>query len=250
MKMAKASELDLSNAMEVCRSIESMTGNFSQSVPEGCHRPADGDYFEELDLENHGQCKRILRHLMRFDRGLSRVVYGCAVMLDPANKFVDPAADTIERVTPMAKPLVWVRQDDGSLVAGEYYYRNGEAYWRDEMVFADQAPPGYLYNVAAAKTECEAHHQARFLEQMAVHCRVGSLERIEETPHRAPMAKPLLWIGDRDIENEYLVRSQDRTGANWHAFVKGVFIGVGATRDEAKAMCEANSQARFLEQMA
>ena len=65
-----------------------------------------------------------------------------------------------------------------------------------------------------------------------------------------PTARPLLWIGDRDIENEYLVRSQDRTGANWHAFVKGVFIGVGATRDEAKAMCEANSQARFLEQMA
>ena len=77
------------------------------------------------------------------------------------------AALSRELFPTMAKALVWTRKDDGSLVAGDYVYKNGEAYWRDEGVFFDEAPEGYLYDVAAAKAACEAHHQAKLKEMLA-----------------------------------------------------------------------------------
>jgi hypothetical protein len=150
MKMAKASELDLSNAMEICQSLESMTHNFYPSVPSGCAKLAEGEESEELDLDNLKQCQRILRHLIRHEIGLARVVYGCAVMLDPSNE------------PPMAKALVWVGNHAGIYTVQEHC---GLFHPRLQSNWQDIAPR--CITMDAAKAACEAHHQVRWLEQMA-----------------------------------------------------------------------------------
>lgn len=172
LKMAKASEADLENAMALSLALELMTGNFSNSVPVGCHRPTGDNEFEELDLDNHEQCQRILRHLMRLERGLARVVYGCAVMLDPVNHFVDQSEDTIEYATPKAKPLVWVDCKAHPYTVSPYL-RSGEKVWRALHWQFDESLEKWLMTFfpeafaseADAKAWCEAHHQAAHREQ-------------------------------------------------------------------------------------
>ena len=98
MKMAKASEADLNMAMELTNALDVLGQRFCPSMPEAIEQLAEDDEREQFDRHNDDQCGRALRHLLQLaDRAsLSRVVFGCAVMLDPANKCVDPAADTIE----------------------------------------------------------------------------------------------------------------------------------------------------------
>ncbi len=97
MKMAKASEADLEMAMELCGAFDSLACRWGATVPAKAAVYDEGED-EPLDLDNHKQCKRVLRYLIQLvDRAsLPRVVFGCAVMLDPQNKCVDPSADTIE----------------------------------------------------------------------------------------------------------------------------------------------------------
>lgn len=98
MKMAKASDADLKVAMDLCQALESLGGRWGPVMPEAIARSEDGDESEEFDVENHQQCQRVIEHLVELAgrASLFRVVYGCAVMLDPDNKLVDSVADTIE----------------------------------------------------------------------------------------------------------------------------------------------------------
>lgn len=98
MKMAKASDADLSMAMDLSSAIEALTQRFYPTMPQAVAKVADEDDYERFDRDDHEQCARALGHLLELaeSASLMRVVYGCAVMLDPANKCVDPDADTIE----------------------------------------------------------------------------------------------------------------------------------------------------------
>lgn len=98
MKMAKASEADLEMAMELCGALDSLTHRWCPTVPEKCEKLSRDEESEPLDLDDAEQCERVLRYLLLLaDRAsLMRVVWGCAVMLDPSNKCVDPEADVIE----------------------------------------------------------------------------------------------------------------------------------------------------------
>ena len=95
MKIAKASEADLGMAMDLLSMLDALGHRHCPSMPAVIARN-DGD--EEFDRDDDDQCGRALRALLEVaDRGsLFRVVFGAATMLDPRNKLVDPAADTIE----------------------------------------------------------------------------------------------------------------------------------------------------------
>jgi hypothetical protein len=95
MKMAKASEADLNMAMDLTGMLDALGQRFCPSMPK-CIARNDGD--EDFDIDDAEQCQRALRALLETaNRGcLMRVVFGAAVMLDPRNKLVDPAAETIE----------------------------------------------------------------------------------------------------------------------------------------------------------
>ena len=98
MKMAKASEADLNMAMDLSNALENLAGRWSAVMPEAVERLRDGDESEYFDIDNPEQCQRALRHILGLvgNSSLMRVVFGCAVMLDPANGLVDPNAHTIE----------------------------------------------------------------------------------------------------------------------------------------------------------
>jgi hypothetical protein len=95
VKMAKASEADQNMAMDLTGMLDALGHRFCPSMPQIIARN-DGD--EPFDIDDAEQCQRALRALLETaEQGsLMRVTFGCAVMLDPRNKLVDPASATIE----------------------------------------------------------------------------------------------------------------------------------------------------------
>lgn len=98
MKMAKASDADLSMAMDLSSAFEALTQRFYPTMPQAVAKVVDEDDSEHFNRDDQEQCTRALGHLLELaeSASLMRVVYGCAVMLDPRNRCVDPDADTIE----------------------------------------------------------------------------------------------------------------------------------------------------------
>lgn len=110
--MAKASKADLDMAMELCVALDVLTQRWGATVPEQIARPGGADEVEYFDLDDSEQCRRVLGYLLDLaDRAsLMRVVGGCAVMLDPANRCVDPDEDTIEH-HPDLERYEWLRRN-------------------------------------------------------------------------------------------------------------------------------------------
>jgi hypothetical protein len=99
MKMAKASEADLRMAMDLCSALDLLGQRFIPCMPEAIEQLGPDDEREPFDSDDDAQCGRAMRHLLEIaERGsLMRVVWGMAVLLDPANRMVDSDADTLER---------------------------------------------------------------------------------------------------------------------------------------------------------
>lgn len=102
MKMAKANQADLDMAVDLANAFESLTCRWNAALPAGMQKPPDREDqdagIEAFDSDDDKQCGRVLRHLLDIvNRGsLFRVVWGMLVLLDPANRCVDPNADSIE----------------------------------------------------------------------------------------------------------------------------------------------------------
>ncbi len=92
MKMAKASTADMEMAMKLCSALEAMDSRFFPDGAEGDNDP------EDFDCDDDAHCGQALRHVLDILQGgsIGRVIFGMYVLLDPANKVVDPAADTLE----------------------------------------------------------------------------------------------------------------------------------------------------------
>ena len=107
MKMAKASKADLDIAVELANALESLAGNWGAHMPEKIARSAGDDEAERFDIDSHDDCRRVLQYLISLTRSASlfRVVFGMLVLLDPANKIVDPDTDTLEHHPDVVKAL-------------------------------------------------------------------------------------------------------------------------------------------------
>lgn len=92
MKMAKASTADMEMALKLCSALEAMDRRFFPDGAEGDNDP------EDFDSSDDAHCGQALRHVLDILQGgsIGRVIWGMYVMLDPANKVVDPDADTLE----------------------------------------------------------------------------------------------------------------------------------------------------------
>lgn len=117
MKMAKASEADLDMAMELANALEALNSRWGASMPEKIAKPQrEDDENEGFSLDDDEHCRRVCEYLIRLTRSASlfRVVMGMAVLLDPANKLVDPDADTLEHHPAMLADgarLRWLTRD-------------------------------------------------------------------------------------------------------------------------------------------
>jgi len=93
MKMAKASQADLEAAIKIASALEAIDRGL---MPEGFD--ADDGEREDFDIDSGRDCRNVILHILDLmDNGsIGRVVWGMAVILDPANEAIDPGADTIE----------------------------------------------------------------------------------------------------------------------------------------------------------
>lgn len=102
MRMAKASKKDLEMAAELVRAFESLSNRWAPVLPDGLQPQLssedDKTKIKTFDSDNDKQCGQALRHLIDIvNRGsLMKVVWGTLVLLDPANRCVDPNDDCIE----------------------------------------------------------------------------------------------------------------------------------------------------------
>lgn len=134
MKMAKASKTDLDTAMKLCGAIDALTGLWPTLPAEICNSD-DNDQNEQFNRDDDCQCAEVLRYLLDLaEQGsVSRVVWGCAVMLDPRNQCVDPESDTIElhadtksgRLAKQARPLNEWHEDMGDVLWWQFPVQEG-----------------------------------------------------------------------------------------------------------------------------
>lgn len=115
MKMAKANKADLDMACDLAAALDTLGHRFLPAMPEAIEQVEQGRESEHFDRDDDKQCGRALRHLLDIvDRGsLFRVAMGLCVVLDPRNKCVDPAADTIEHHPERAEMLTTLQHIAG-----------------------------------------------------------------------------------------------------------------------------------------
>lgn len=99
MKMAKASPEDLDMAMKLANALDDITrGYFPERFIDLDGDPHGIEIPERIDTDDAAQYERLidgLRELLR-QGSIFRVIWGMAVVCDPANECIDPDADTIE----------------------------------------------------------------------------------------------------------------------------------------------------------
>jgi hypothetical protein len=90
LKTARASEQDLEVAQQISSFIEALEKGY---MPE-----AAGSEAEFFDIDDPEQCQDVLRKLLEIsaEGSIFRVTFGMLVVLDPANKILDPDAETLE----------------------------------------------------------------------------------------------------------------------------------------------------------
>ena len=95
--MAKASEADLQMAMDVANVLDDIErGYFPTNLQSD--EDAEIEQVEWIDTADRQQYERLIFGLQKLlNKGsISRVIWGMAVVCDPANECIDPGADTIE----------------------------------------------------------------------------------------------------------------------------------------------------------
>ncbi len=92
MKMAKANETDMEMALKLCSTLNALgRGDLPAFVGDD-----DPGLFDEYDDEQAAMAMRQLLNLVG-SGSLERVIWGMHILIDPANKLIDPDADTLER---------------------------------------------------------------------------------------------------------------------------------------------------------
>lgn len=129
MKMAKASSADLEMAMELSHALEALSNRWSAAMPERIAQSADDDHDEAFSIDDEKQCRRVCEYLIKLTRSASlfRVVMGMAVLLDPANKIVDPDADTLEHHPEVEQLMTRVETIENLLLWVLYHHQGGSS---------------------------------------------------------------------------------------------------------------------------
>ena len=121
MKMAKACEADLSMAMTLANYLDAIDrGHMPDALSED---PESIEYLDYADREQYARLHAGLQLLLRTG-SIFRVVWGMAVVCDPANECIDPNADTIEHHpvrNQMESALLWTlyHHQGGSSTVGQ-----------------------------------------------------------------------------------------------------------------------------------
>lgn len=110
MKMAKASDADIEMAMTLANVLDDIErGYFPTKFADIDDAPEDSEWLDTDDREQYARLVDGLRDLLR-QGSIFRVIWGMAVICDPANECIDPDADTIElhpRLQQMESALLW-----------------------------------------------------------------------------------------------------------------------------------------------
>lgn len=122
MKMAKASEADLSMAMDLANVLDDIERGFFPTKLQS-DEDAESERVEWIDTNDRQQYERLifdLKHLL--DKGsISRVIWGMAVVCDPSNECIDPDADCIEH-HPMRQKI------EAALLWTLYHHQGGSSH--------------------------------------------------------------------------------------------------------------------------
>lgn len=126
MKMAKASEDDLRMAMDVANVLDDIErGFFPYKLQE-----EESEHGERIDTDDRDQYERLIDGLQRLlnQGSIFRVIFGMAVVCDPANECIDPDADSIEH---HPKRLIAEQQREELLAALENLLKAADLFFAE-----------------------------------------------------------------------------------------------------------------------
>ena len=109
MKMAKATEADISAAIEVAQILDAIGKRFMPMCL--CNSDDDTEWF---DIDSHDDCRKVIQKLLDIERGASvfRAAFGMAVLMDSANEVVDPDSDILEMHPKYRQIGEWLAKGD------------------------------------------------------------------------------------------------------------------------------------------
>ena len=132
MKMAKASEADLNMAMKLSNYLDAIERG---QMPDDLSEDAEEiEWLDERDCDQYAKLLDGLRRLLN-QGSISRVIWGMAVVCDPANKCLDPDADTIEHHPELVKAAE--QRDELLVVAQSLIDRWDTPLWKDVPATAE-----------------------------------------------------------------------------------------------------------------
>lgn len=110
MKMAKATEADISAAIEVAQILDAIGKRFMPM----CLCNSDDDDTEWFDIDSHDDCRKVIQKLLDIERGANvfRAAFGMAVLMDSANEVVDPDSDILEMHPKYRQIGEWLAKGD------------------------------------------------------------------------------------------------------------------------------------------
>lgn len=121
MKMAKASDADMSALLDVVNVIEAIAKGWMPELK--AEEDIDGPDDDLFDIDDPEHCRYVVDMLLRADErgGLFRAAFGLTVLLHPKNELVDPDLDHIAKHPKIIKALKtreWMqaRHDQGVVV--------------------------------------------------------------------------------------------------------------------------------------
>lgn len=123
MKMAKASEADISMAMTVANILDDIERGYFPTKLASDPESEETEWLDTTDREQYGRLIDGLKRVLN-QGSIFRVIWGMAVVCDPANECIDPNADTIEHHpvrNQMESALLWTlyHHQGGSSTVGQ-----------------------------------------------------------------------------------------------------------------------------------
>ncbi len=87
VRMAKASDADIAQAIDLCSALDALRSGWD---------PSNID--ESIDVDDPTACKRALSHLLTCcsQASLFRVVFGMSTLCNPRNRLIDPDSDVLD----------------------------------------------------------------------------------------------------------------------------------------------------------
>jgi len=153
MKMAKASEADISMAMTMANILDDIERGYFPTKLASDPESEDTEWLDTTDREQYGRLFDGLKRVLN-QGSIFRVIWGMAVVCDPSNELLDPTSDVLA-VHPKLTLALEQRDDAVKTAAAVNAQFEAISRQRDELLAAAKAAVQCIGEMGPSKPRVE-----------------------------------------------------------------------------------------------